>query len=420
MGRMAEFYTTVGDGDKARQIGYAAVERYGYLRVRFVGPDGKRGEVATGCIKKDAVFHAEAAKIIAKSYAAVCPDPKRVSWDAALGEVEQAVRDLRPATLKAYQKVLRVFRETVPALPNSPVEITGDHAAKFSRLFLAGTYKRGKRGQERRRSPITLASHIRNLSALWRHLSDLALVKTNPWKTVRKPEVPKKRKPVPTEDSIDHFFRWVHGRYPGWDRLLALLELKALSGCRTLDIVLLRTNQLRDRRVVWEPDQTKHKEGRAVLVPAELFATMQQVAGTTYVWEGITNDLRTYPPSPRNQPEAFDPMTVYWVICNIFREYSDAHPDRSRLSPHGLRRRAITMTTQATQSIDATATAIGINPATARAYSLDSRRAFDADQVFSKVADTLIPKRSNATEPPHNPGTEGHPEAQQGTTESGE
>ncbi|MBX9625232.1 MAG: hypothetical protein K2X82_15605 [Gemmataceae bacterium] len=414
MGRPAEFYTRVGDGEKAHQVGYAAVERYGYLRVRFVGPDGKRGEAATGCTKKDAAFHVEAAKIIAKSYAAFYPDPKRVSWDAALVEVEQAVKDLRPATLTAYKKVVRVFRETVPALPNSPVEISGDHAAKFSRLFLSGTYKRGKKGQERRRSPITLASHIRNLSALWRHLADLALVKSNPWKLVRKPEVPKKRKAVPTEDAVEHFFGWVHARYPGWNRLFALLELKAMSGCRSLDLVLLRSDQLVNGRVVWEPDQTKHKEGRAVLVPAELFKTLQSVAGPTYLWEGITEDLRTYRPS-KNQPSHFKPATVYWLLGNIFREYADAHPDRPRLSPHALRRRAITVTTQATQSVDATATAIGINPATARAYYLDSRRAFDADTVFSRVADTLIPKRTPATLPPHNPGTEGHPEEQRGT-----
>jgi integrase len=294
-------------------------------------------------------------------------------------------------------KAGQVIRETIQPAPASPDQITPDLANRFGRLFLGGTYSRGKASDAKqyRRSPTTLASHIRNLSALWTHFRDLALVRDNPWKDVRPPKTDKKRKPVPEEADIESFFAWVRKRYPKWERLHAILELKAMSGCRTLDIVQLRSEQLRAGRVVWTPNQTKQREGRAVLVPDELFGRLVRIAGPVYLWEGFLEDLKEYRPSKNRPPEKFDPMTVYWVLGNIFREYSDAHPGRRRLTPHALRRRAITLVTVTTQSVDATAAAIGINPATARAYYLDAQRAFNTDEVFKNTAGALIPKTAH-------------------------
>ncbi len=69
------------------------------------------------------------------------------------------------------------------------------------------------------------------------------------------------------------------------------------------------------------------------------------------------------------------------------------------VTPHSLRRRAITLVATATQSVDATAQAIGINPQTARAYYLDAQRAFQADDVFRKVASVLVPPVPQKPEP---------------------
>lgn len=62
------------------------------------------------------------------------------------------------------------------------------------------------------------------------------------------------------------------------------------------------------------------------------------------------------------------------------------------MTPHSFRRRAITLIATATQSIDATAQAIGVSPATARRYYLDAQRAFNTDEIMKKVAGTLLPK----------------------------
>ncbi len=66
----------------------------------------------------------------------------------------------------------------------------------------------------------------------------------NPWADVRRPEVEKKQKHVPTMADIAAFFKWVHEWYPQWERLDVLLRVKLLSGCRTADIVQLMSDQL--------------------------------------------------------------------------------------------------------------------------------------------------------------------------------
>ncbi len=410
MGRKNYDHFKVGDGPNEREVGYSYTERkgadgYTYYGVRFVGPDGKRVEKLTRQRKRgkhpDANFRNDAAKIIARAYASHYPDPKRVTWDGALDAVERGARDLRPATMVAYRKAVKVFRETIDGT-KGPADVTPDIASRFGGLFLAGTYKRGKASDAREydRKPTTLAFHLRQLSALWKQFIGLGYVQENPWKSskVRRPQTDRVRKPVPTEDQVNEFFAWVRGRYPEWERLHALLELKALSGCRTQDLCQLRSEQLRDGRVVWTADQTKQRQGRAVLVPASLFDRLRRLAGPAYLWEHFPADLKRFRPSKNRPSGSFDPMTVYWVVGNVFREYAEAHPDRPRLSPHSFRRRAITLVATATQSVDATAQAIGLNPSTARGYYLDAQRAFDADEVFRRAAGLLIPGGNGAGE----------------------
>jgi integrase len=397
MARRCEFYALLGDGPTATPVGYSSKPRGGVLAVVFVGPDGRRLERMTGCRKKDGAFHAEAAKLITRAFAVARPDPAGVGWDEALDKVEATAPDLRPDTMTAYRKAARIMLATLEAegeKPPAPADVTPALAQRFARAWLAGTFRRGKASdaKEYRRRPTTLAFYLRQLSALWGQLAELSHVTANPWKAVRKPNTDKVRKPVPTEDETGAFMAWVLARYPAWERLHALLNLKAVSGCRSKDLCGLRSDQLRDGRVVWTADQTKQREGRSVLVPPELFAALERGAGRVHLWENWPEDLKKYRPSRNKAAAGFSARTVYWTMGNIFREYAAAQPDRPRLTPHALRRRAITLTVAQTQSVDATAQAIGLNPATARRYYLDSQRAFDTDEVFRRVGGALLPK----------------------------
>lgn len=391
MGRQWENWFPLPDGKTT--VGYALVERGDIYRVRFANPDGKRVEVTTGCRKKADAF-VEAAKIVLKAYSGTVVDLKGLTWDEALDEVTKSARDLRPATLSGYAKAIKSLRETLGvALPPTPSKFTREHASRYGRLFLSTGYRRSKHAGAAtyKRSPVTLSFYLRALSALWGQFEELGLVRDNPWTTVRRPQLEKKRKEVPTEDQVNHFFAWVRTRYPDWEGLHALLELKALSGCRTLDLCQLRTNQLRGGRMVWEASQTKTREGKSVLLPSDLYERLRRIAGKTHLWEQFVDDLKRFRPSKNRPPEAFTPQTVYHVLNNLFREYAELHPDRPRLTPHALRRRAITLTVMATQNVDLTAQAIGVHPQTARSYYLDGQRALNVDDVFRKVADLLRP-----------------------------
>lgn len=61
-------------------------------------------------------------------------------------------------------------------------------------------------------------------------------------------------------------------------------------------------------------------------------------------------------------------------------------------TPHGLRRRAVTLTVQAVGSVDAAAAALGLTAQTARSHYADLERAFGAADVMARVADALRPR----------------------------
>ncbi|MBP3954933.1 hypothetical protein J8F10_06515 [Gemmata sp. G18] len=427
MAQPFENYTSVGDGEKAISVGYGNKKRNGFWAVVFVAPEGNRLEKMTRCKvtaakKPDANFHVEAARIIVAAFTKSYPDPKRVTFAEALDKFQKTAPDLRDDTFVAYTKAVRIMRETLEGekiKPTAPVEITPELASLFARLWLSGTYKRSKASdaKEFKRSPTTLLFYLRQLSAVWNQFIELGYAKENPWKAVRKPQVDKVRKAVPTEDTMTQFFAWVKGRYPDWHALHAFLDLKSLAGCRLKDICVLDSNQVKAGRVVWTAAQVKQREGRSVLLPDDLSQTLTRVAGAVYLWQGIIDGLGTFRRSKRHKAYASPKKTVYEVISNIFREYSNEHPEQPRLNTHALRRRAITLVVAATQNIDQTSQAIGITSACARGYYLDAQKAFQTDDIFRKVAGVLLPK-NNQTEPevsPTIPPLNGNNEAQFGT-----
>lgn len=396
MARRSEFYTLLGDGPSAISVGYSSKPRGPFLAVTFVGPDGTRLEKMTPCKKTDANFHVECAKLIVRAYQQSHPAVCGIGWDDALKEVERTAAGHRAKTLLAFRKAVQMLRATLPEESlRGPADVTPELANRFAKAFMGGTYKRGKAAdaKTRKRSPVTLDFYRRSLSALWNQFQELGYVKLNPWMQIRRPKLDKKRKSVPTEEDTARFLAWVHARYPEWERLDLLLRIKLLSGCRTHDIVQLRTAQLRGGELQFAGDQVKNKEGRSVPLPKDLFDRLSTAAGKVWLWDGWNADCLRFRPSANDHKLAgeFDPTTVYVVLCNIFREYNSQHPDRPRLTPHALRRRAITVMTLATGSVDLTAQALGINPQTARSYYLDAQRVFNTADAFKLATGLLLP-----------------------------
>ncbi|MBX9627565.1 MAG: hypothetical protein K2X82_27440 [Gemmataceae bacterium] len=381
MARPAKHTHTLPNG---RVVGYGLTTRGGSYRVRFEGPDGTRWEQATGSDRK-ADARTAAGRIINEAYTPPeAPPPQTTTWDTAVAELGQTP-GLRPDTLRNYRTVIRVFRSLIPA-PTGPGDVTVADATRFKRLYLSTPTARGRRP----RTPVSCRTYLRSLRSLWaKHFRELGYVGSNPWAEVSYPDVDKKDVVIPEEESFRAFFKWLDAKYPGWPLIRLFVRVKGLTACRTLDLCQLRPEHLAGGKLVLTPDITKTKRGRVVPLPADVFAGLKAIAGKKHLWERYTADAKVHRPGPRNRDE-FDPKTLYWAVSAIFREYNAAHP-AARVKPHDLRKRGITLTTLATQSVDATAHALGLDPQTARRYYTDATRAFDADALLTKMAAVLDP-----------------------------
>ncbi len=103
-------------------------------------------------------------------------------------------------------------------------------------------------------------------------------------------------------------------------------------------------------------------------------------------------DSRTHRPGLKNISRSeFDPGLMYNAVKSIFRAFKESG---GKLKSHGLRKRAITLTVLATQSVDQTAAAIGIDPATARKYFVEANVAFDERKLLESMASVLRPLKA--------------------------
>lgn len=110
-------------------------------------------------------------------------------------------------------------------------------------------------------------------------------------------------------------------------------------------------------------------------------------------------ETKRYRPSPKTKSKTeYSPSTWRWTVQNLFREFNKAHSVKSRLRPHDLRARAFTLVGVATQSVDATARALGADPQTARHY-IDAAKAFDRSDILKKAAGLLLPQNGTVAEP---------------------
>src|SRR5689334_10257962 len=103
MGRQAQHTHNLSDGTT---VGYSLTARPGGYRVRFVGPDLKRVERATGCATKGDA-RTEAQRLINEAYQPVLPtEPTKVGWETVFSDLDK-VTDLRPDSKRAYRTAVK-------------------------------------------------------------------------------------------------------------------------------------------------------------------------------------------------------------------------------------------------------------------------------------------------------------------------
>ncbi|VTR93342.1 integrase family protein : : Phage_integrase [Gemmata massiliana] len=392
MGQQAQHTHKLADGTL---VWYSLTDRPGGYRVRFVGPNGKRVERATGCRTKGEAREA-APQIIEEEYRpALPPEPSKANWDTVLNELESTL-DLRPDSVRAYRTAIGALRAALPEL-TGPADVTNALAHQFKRKFLSGTYARGKASDAKRytRSPTSCTTYLRALRSLWhKHFRPLGYVTENPWHEVPYPNVPRgKRVRVPPEQAVTDCFKWLEQKHPGWGLPRLFVQVKMLAGGRTLDLCKVRTADLGADSLTLTAEATKTREARTVPLPADVLTELRKVAGPIWLWENSAEESRRYRPNPQTKNKKvglYRPSTWRWTIQNLFREFNAGRPEKSRLRPHDLRARAITVVAAATQNVDATARAMGVDPQTARHY-LDAAQAFDRSDILKRAADLLLP-----------------------------
>ena len=387
MGRLAKNSVTLADG---RTVGYGFKLRAGIIRIQF--PDPARPdrylELSTGSTTK-ADAHTAAANLIRKAYSpAPAAAPAAAGWDACMAALPA---DLRDRSAEAYRSIVGILRAGLPGV-TGPGGVTVELAKRFRAAYGSDTFARSDKPDARRykRSPKTVENAVRRLSGFWGHLIEAGYATENPWAKVSRPTVPKRPVSVPTEELVAEFMAYLDGRYPGWDLFRLFVTVKALAGCRTSDLCQVRSGQLRGGVLVIAPDQDKTHRERTVPLPPDVVASLERVKGPTWLWESYVAAARTHRRGTRNRAD-YSPKTFASAVVGVFRAFNKSRPGRPRLTPHAFRRRAITRMVALTQSVDQTAQAIGIDPATARRYYLDAKSAIDGAELLRRAAEHLRP-----------------------------
>lgn len=404
MARNFSFTATLENGTT---IGFSNFLRNGFQSVIFKTPDGKRREKSTGSKKTDANFHQQAEKIIREAYTPTTTSTTSttgIGWD----DIEKRLHEIkrRPATIKAYRKAIAMLRETIDT--KTPNDITPDKAEQFAELYQRGTYTRSNQSDAKHfdRTPSTFNFYRRTLSAVWEKLKikPFQLKLTNVWEAVPQLDEEQKETVAPTDEHITTFRTYLHTRYPLWHRLHLIVELKLTTGSRTADIVQLETRQLAPDQIRFEGQQTKTNQARTVPLTPEFVERLKQHAGKKYLWEGWIDDCAKFRPSKNKLPETFQTKTVEAVLANIFREFSDTHPQYPRLSPHDTRAYRINQLLRSGADAYTVAVAIGLRFATAEKHYIDFHQQESTRKVF---AANPLPSMPEPKKPEHLPNSQG-------------
>ena len=243
-----------------------------YWNVRFRAPDGRRLERSTGKTKRADALE-EAPAVILKVYkpAEVVPSTAFMTWDVAIARMkkEMATAGLRFATVGDYCTSLQTVRNAFPSGMLGPNDVTDRHAREYVEKRM------------RSAAAVTVRGNIVKLRALWTKwfIENLGICGANPWDGIDLPKVDKKDPRVLTDAEELKFLKWLETKFAGWRLPVLWFQVKGFVGSRSFDITALRTEQLRDGRVVFPAETTKGREDRPALLPPALFQGIESRSG---------------------------------------------------------------------------------------------------------------------------------------------
>ncbi len=379
-------------GDTDVKVSCSLKKRGDIYRCQFPDPDtkGKYREVSTGRRTEHEAW-VEAAKIVNEAYRpTIRATAKNVTWEIVLEELPTEA-DLRSRSVEMYCEAVANLKKYVAT--KGPGDITEEKAKQFRREYESKPYTKSKKegAKEYKRSPQTVYNALHRLCCLWTHLAKMKYANSNPWKAVPRPKVPKTTRTIATEEEFGKLFAWVDAK--GWEIMSVFLRVKAIAGCRTLDLCSVQATQFDPKAatLLIKAEQDKTHADRIIDLPEELAKRLDAIAGKGkgYLWERYTEQAKAIDP---RAVDVFTPKLLAWAVRRLFAQYREEFPDRAHITPHDLRARAITAFVKATGSVDAASEFFGVSARTASRHYLDGSKAFDRKENAKKMASLLLPK----------------------------
>ncbi|MCE9561175.1 MAG: tyrosine-type recombinase/integrase [Planctomycetes bacterium] len=335
-----------------------------------------------------------AGQIVLDAYTAagLKPTAKTITWKQVHEELKKsggkkAVK-LEPSTLNMYRYATDALERTVPT--KGPSDITPEVARRFAALYESTPYTRSpKEGATKyTRKPKSVDNTIHNLSCLYSALIEKKLASSDPFKDCPRPVLDPIEVDIPSEAEFENFFAWVDSL--NWEVMSCFVKVKKVSGNRTKDLCKLRSDQFDPitNTITVSRTQTKTKKTRKFPISAKLSKRLNDIKGKTYLWESYTESIREHTHDPRAATE-FTTDRFHYAVRRLFESYADKFPDRARVMPHDLRRRAITLTVKACGSVEAAAEALGLTAATVRKHHLDREKGLGIEALKKQMVGIL-------------------------------
>ena len=351
-----------------------------YYLVYFRDPDGRPKEKSTRETNKRRAT--DSATVIINEEYAPKPIHPNTGWDEAIQLMIRHMKadNLRPGSIEQYQYVVTSLRKVFPQ-SHGPASITPALAKKYKLLRLEAGVK-----------PRTVEGNLGNLSIVYGHWwrDTCEILAENPFEDVTPPKYDKAPPRVISADEEQAFLMWLAQRWEEWRFPAMFLEVKRLTGCRIGELAHSRSTSLKDGRIHFEAVTTKGRRSRAIKLPPVLYEELQSVAGSKYVFQAFSEQLRAVHRKKgcSNHAKAvvgFTPRRLMRWLQDQAHDYFEAHPEVQRFKLHNFRGTAMSRARTAGVSYDDAAIAFGCNPQTMRQHYIALEETEISDRVMEKM-----------------------------------
>ena len=296
-------------------------------------------------------------------------------------------QNLRAGTIQQYQLAVNALRKVFPKIIG-PADITPAMAERFKLERMEAKTHTAK--NRRKVKPVTVGGNLNNLSIVYGHWfrDILKIVDGNPFANVQPPKYDKAPPRIVAAEEQQGFFDWLQSRW-GWRLPLLFLEVKAAIGCRISELAHATTEGLKDGRITFASETTKGRRQRACRLPASLYAELRKTAGSQYVFERFSEELRAIHRKrgmlhhARTVHDFCPPRLVNWLQDQSRLYFEETKAKRFKL--HNFRGTAMSKARMAGIAESDAAVAFGCNPSTMREHYLALDEAAIADKVFSAI-----------------------------------